>query len=929
MAERYGIVTTTTLGGKRIRLSNLLVWAPPRGQVRNNWGGRGNPRSSASAMATTYECPDFCANHNPPLTLNEEGEVLEWMSTPNGFDTDKACKVRDRKKVELSKERRFHERGLTKKRGNKPKERAAIMRCAAVHIPSPTERKAEDLRLAINKRKKTNTNSPSELSRRKRALNCLTAKVTPAAVLHRYNRKGDVLHNPCCRKCVSRVNEQFNVLSARQLGLLIAILLQRGCVEVHPGPYKKGSKPGKHTNPEGANGDVFQAYRLKNHAVYNSEGEGDGLNFHGSNIHVVRKLAPVKERANGKSVDPTPCCTSSSPSPPIVPTPVSSPDVPHVPVATTSSAKPEIKSEAKTDEKEVVNCLRGYILTDTELRGACSNAFYADPNTVTSVKAICKTKGEQRMLEERHVKLCPAPFEVIEVSFEAPQQWVTFVPGLAFLCHYFRCTSSTLGFISRLWNLWCLGNLCWVSFFIVGLYFFSPIMLAISCFVSFAWYRKFKKWLSSSTFWCSHKGVYIPHMMTSILDANSVTFESTRAHQQFNRNCAMNVPDRFKADWEKFTSALGNETSKMSRGFRQSGLHASTSSSGRPFVGLFDEHPDYFELSPGLLVSPADAPVPKLRVALSVLSDALAPAVEKSTHMATETMKWVSKTAQSAKTNIQQKFEEASESYCTTQAPVLTPSEYHTIQDPGAGTSEDCPSDGSEDMPLYQSIGAATQAYVMDLREGLAAALSIPLQDMISIGSEDGHTRCVTDIYQQLSGQSNPSKTSLMAFDLMRNARISIGRLGQIASITDLAPELRTLLRDLSNSSLMVFSNMHDGLTHELTNSSAGVALCFEELKSMFTKLEASLSMFQLPKDLPRSQLLMITELTANMQLIGHQWKNISKLLSCGRLKNRFIVICSSINCLRRTLGSYCRSCREKIASMRDTEYKPVSQQQE
>jgi hypothetical protein len=70
-------------------------------------------------------------------------------------------------------------------------------------------------------------------------------------VLHYFKRNGSLHPNArvCCLACLRTTNATSKILSRAMERKLIQILLNRGCVETHPGPTKNKGPMAKGTNP--------------------------------------------------------------------------------------------------------------------------------------------------------------------------------------------------------------------------------------------------------------------------------------------------------------------------------------------------------------------------------------------------------------------------------------------------------------------------------------------------------------------------------------------------------------------------------------------------------------------------------------------------------------------------------------------------------
>lgn len=160
----------------------------------------------------------------------EEGAAVS--SDENRHAKKRENAVRDRTRQVNADRGRYRMRGLRcRAKTNKPWR--------------PRPRVGELAQYAMTARVRSGTNFPALIRKKVDALNRLvptttTNVFTPTNALGLFKRCGKVEpQHICCCECVSKANAQFKVLSATQLRKLICILLQEGCVEVHPGPPKK------------------------------------------------------------------------------------------------------------------------------------------------------------------------------------------------------------------------------------------------------------------------------------------------------------------------------------------------------------------------------------------------------------------------------------------------------------------------------------------------------------------------------------------------------------------------------------------------------------------------------------------------------------------------------------------------------------------
>jgi hypothetical protein len=940
--------------------------------------GHGQP-ATAAVVERTFAVT-FPANPNRKHTRGKRGAVRQI------FKQDWAAVKQQGKRRSMARESKAYERNR-RFRGSKSKkvkqgkafkytenpvrsfrriegDEVTLHRARSVRVQSGTEFPKKEARLAKAAWKLAFGEETRKLQEQNKELK---------SFLGRFKRNGSLEPMPCCIRCVSKANETFKVLSQRQFRKLLALLLQKGCVEVHPGPApKKGAKV--RSVPEGHGTKIIKIHK-QNVSLKGKERDdtanlapvenavepkkervqvvtlADPSDVTAEEFEAVRALEVATEEEKIEQGAPRPCTSSTSAST-VAPQPVSPAEPISIAGVATQGcsnaravedtkgmldakcAEPKLtkrelhahkpkrnlrfkvipinqtpppvpkgsdaeKKEDEEGEELPPRVLDGHNCTQTEIRAACSEQFYADPQTVVEEKLTLTTPQDERLLAFRSINVVKQPVRVIQVTFFAPNQWCQNIPILApVLCsllQFVRCNGQSMSLLSLMGRIQRISFMLWTTSLIFGYWVLGPMMSCVVAASVVYWWKWAVELLGGSDyFWGKKVGVYVPHMLSMMINESNPGSNQHTHYQQWLRTAGINIPDKVTTEWCTFTCLIAQTVSRMHKGFREVGSGVlSVGSSKVDLNASFGLSSEYYDFSLVPAPTPPDAGLPNFKDAFNALYESTAPVIQRSLHTAIETTKLALPTLHRPRAEMQ------------SRAPVFLSQ--------GQETSEDCLSDSSEDMPQSPRIETAVETLAMDFGDALEAIRNIDALDQPCPNYPNGAENCVSVTCPHAARRSLRSRTSLMAFDLMKSVNSSIEMLTHVASITDLPETLLTELKGFQNLSNTLYSNIQDGSIVEWTSLKAGVGQSLSQLKDLCTKFQHLSSTFPLEIDQQRLLGSTITGVGRSMARIGLLWKSISNETSCKQLKNLSIAICSEVTCHRMTLDSFWTFCKELI----------------
>jgi len=521
-----------------------------------------------------------------------------------------------REKIEHAKKKRFALRGAHFRPGSGK----------AWHVAKTPE---ERNKMCLVKRIKAGTNNPRKEKLKRAAWARLDrpAKaqiVQPknyAAFLGRFRRIGDASGEVCCIQCLKQVNSEKKVLSEPMMRKLIQILLQRGCVEVHPGPTGKGEtvrkrrkkiKPGTHlshrrvcTSPD----ENMPRNRSKG-----KEKESDPEDrWSGSEAAVSEsddgaRLADVFDECAASGNNTT--TTTQTTAPEVIEKRIdemedimSKDDIIEkraeidaqraeqgletrvmksarngVVIRTTTkkgattlrTVPPKETSDKQNDEDHKrIQVFRGHNLTDEECRHVVTDVFYGDPMSVKRRRE--DVLGEdQRLCIQGGVKMATKGLEVELVSYVGVHSYLCWgpIPRMLVSC---RIGGTWYG---AFWMIWYLFKYMPVTALIsltLGYWIFSFFFWVVWLFAAQIVVFQIAALIKSSTLvWGRKQFTYIPHCLSVCLSEAGIRSDTTPEQYQqiILRMACLNIPDKVFTEWTTATIRMAQLVREYEKGFR-------------------------------------------------------------------------------------------------------------------------------------------------------------------------------------------------------------------------------------------------------------------------------------------------------------------------------------------------------------------------
>lgn len=511
-----------------------------------------------------------------------------------------SMRARDRGKISQGKKREFRERGLHERRGNtnKPKKQSQELRRCQLR-EYRTER-AHQLR--VHTRVGDTTTDTNLVSRRRKLLKNLVPEERPEEstipkiefryltvrhVLSRFKRDGTVPFEsadklPCCTTHVKLVNKESGFLSNSQLKSLLNILLQRGCVETHPGPRgKKGSKDHGHCErKQGVKAGTHRSKHLRMTTVpiiIKTFKKTPKLDAPPTEEEVTIAAAVEAENASNHTTT-----TSSAASEKVVSGRKfftafdDADDNAECILGNHSEDEQSDGDDSSSDEepeKAKTPILDGHHCTDAQVRAAVMLGWSGDPSSVKRESFLMSPKHESRPLLDRGVKACDSPFVLETWEFDAVDEMFN-ISKLPQLLLAIRAQGTFYGCLYLAYLLFRYYPI-YLSIGLITGYWFASVFRLV--FVLIALNTGINQILGvisrSNLVWRRVKVLFVPHMLTCILRENSDCRDPDTANldQCYLRNASISIPAAIAVDCKINTCKIARHILPLIQGFRPIG----------------------------------------------------------------------------------------------------------------------------------------------------------------------------------------------------------------------------------------------------------------------------------------------------------------------------------------------------------------------
>jgi len=540
-------------------------------------------------------------------------------TTRNLFVQKQQCKNRDRMKVAAAAKKAYSLRGLRMKPKTSKQQRRADVDVAVAGRGAPRllrERKGGDeaaSKFAFKARMKTGTNfkkNPRSKAEKlafsepcKTSTTTTTTTITATVpvdlitirhVLARYRRKSDLPQDstlPCCTAHVKLFNTESGMISNAQCLKLIGLLLQRGCVEVHPGPHKSRrihDKPGTHYSHKRTAGgfEVNRVTKVLPDAAVSSDDD-----YVQSEPLLCDEDVAVQEAVNASNGTTTTQSSQSTravskqteediemmlPSPPTGPPRMKAKPAEQKPGSSGSPSPPP----AGPNQPPVAPPpppLDGHNMTDEESRIVCMRAFNADPRTLKRQRFVVSPQTDSRIVIDRNVKSIGQSFILETMDFECVREGfcIWFLPQALLTV---RMSGTFWGFFHLAWLVVKMLPI-WLTFaLITGYWLFSVWHVAITLVVAnFAAFQILEFFSHSDLIWGKHRAIFIPHLLTCVISSNgNGNPDTANLEQTYARCAAILIPDTEAMNYKIATCKIAKALIPLAQGFRPIGESADT-----------------------------------------------------------------------------------------------------------------------------------------------------------------------------------------------------------------------------------------------------------------------------------------------------------------------------------------------------------------
>lgn len=775
-----------------------------------------------------------------------DGWFEQLAESSEAFRRKASIQAREHNKTKIRRTKAFKKRGLrTKFDTIKPNKKRPTL--------------DQQFDFAATRRKRTGTNFPTQAKRYARYFN-EGQDQTPAKPLRTrleimqeaqkriiksqlglFKRTGEYKLQPCCTKCVEAANETFKVLSVKQLAKLIAILLQRGCVETHPGPFDKSSKakapkykPGQHMGRK----NLAAARRTTQPNI----------------LRIIKPDSPLDHR-----IKQEPAATECE----------------DLLVEETAPTKPE---EAKTQPKPKepkddedfdpvqLPLLRGHNMTSTELQHVVMSQFHGDPRTVQRERKMVQLTEDHRLVVLRGVKHLSNNIEIERITYTGVRQYLHIwrLPELLCLA---RMSNTPMGLLEIAWTIFKLQPAIWFIAMCTGFWLFSPIYWIFTLFIGqTAIFTLLRVLRDSKRIWGKVTFAYVPHMLSVMLTDNLQSLSKVQDipfTQSWLRSSCINIPDSQCLDWHLATVKCARGTFELMQGFREL-PEANDGLQNVPEDTSTDSAPTndgYLELASGLPEIRQDACFKdackqffKTKVSELAPSTNIMPLATDTPNVGSQTghyrtTEMLSERAGRATHVLKTTAECALEPYQDMAQSLLTAMMQNLVSKASTNESEEVP---SMKRPKLTSVNSSNlprkrphqfQPYQECLLKNLSA----------------------NSIFQNHASNNTAMPTNEIV-------------------MPDLHAKHLQSLKDLSNSNAMIFTSTLDGSTPGLTSSRSGVDHSSGDLNLCSTTTTTSSSTSQ-SEIVPLSfSDWMSTKHVSSLLPTGPQWKNTPSLESSGLL---------------------------------------------